>query len=213
MTWGACFGIDFLCIKGVFSVGVLNTSDADIAAQFAVGDAESIRDLYRRFGGLVYSVAYKVLGDAGLAQDASQQAFVQAWRAATSYDSTRAVGPWLATIAHRAAIDVYRRERRHRGHEGLDAADAALVTLPPSAEQIWDVWEVRQALQQLTEDERELIRLQHFLELTHTEIAQHLSIPVGTVKSRSHRVHRRLAGLLSHLRAQPPVGLGGRSNG
>ena len=202
---------DVLCMEG-FSVGVMNKSDADVAAQFAVGDAQSIRDLYQRFGGLVYSVAYKVLGDAGLAQDATQQAFVQAWRAANSYDPTRALGPWMATIAHRAAIDVYRRERRHRSHEDLDVVDPALITLPPSVEQISDVWEVRQALQQLTDDERELIRLQHYAELTHSEIALKLSIPVGTVKSRSHRAHRRLAGLLTHLSVQQAVGQGGQPN-
>lgn len=183
---------------------VVTKSDTEIAAQFAVGDAESVRDLYQRYGGLVYSVAYRVLGDAGLAQDATQQTFVQAWRASAGYDSTRALAPWLATIAQRVAIDVYRRERRYRGHQDLDVVDPALVTLPPSAEQISDVWEVRRALQQLTQDERELIRLQHYGQLTHTEIARQLSIPIGTVKSRSHRAHRRLAGLLTHLRAHSP---------
>src|ERR1700712_3518091 len=213
MSWTSSrFCPDFLCIEG-FSVRMVTKSDADVAAQFAVGDADSVRDLYQRFGGLVYSVAYKVLGDAGLAQDAAQQTFVQAWKGAAGYDPKRALGPWLATIAQRAAIDVYRRGRRHRGHQELDVTDPALVTLPPSADQLSDVWEVRQALQQLTQDERELIRLQHYGELTHTEIARQLSIPVGTVKSRSHRAHRRLAGLLSHLRAQPPVRQGGESNG
>lgn len=191
---------------------VVTNSDADIAAQFAVGDAEAVRDLYQRFGGLVYAVAYKVLGDSGLAQDAAQQTFVQAWRAAAGYDPARPLGPWLATIAHRAAIDVHRRERRHRSHADLDVVEPVLLTLPPSAEQISDVWEVRQALRQLTEDERELIRLQHYGELTHTEIAQQLCIPLGTVKSRSYRAHRRLAGLLTHLRAQPS-GQAGESNG
>ena len=200
------------CFKG-FSVRVVMMSDADVAARFALGDVESIREVYQRYGGLVYSVAYKVLGDAALAQDAAQQTFVQAWRAAASFDPTRALGPWLAAIAQRAAIDVHRRERRHRSHDDLEVAHPALVTLPPSAEQISDVWEVRQALQQLTDDERELIRLQHYGELTHTEIARQLSIPVGTVKSRSHRAHRRLAALLIHLRAQPPVRQGGESNG
>jgi RNA polymerase sigma factor (sigma-70 family) len=184
-------------------VRVVTNSDADIAAQFAAGDAQAVRDLYQRFGGLAYGVAYKVLGDSALAQDAAQQTFVQAWRAAAHYDASHALGPWLATIAQRAAIDVYRRERRHRSHENLDVADAALLSLPPSAEQISDVWEVRQALQELTVDERQLVRLQHHGELTHTEIAEQLCIPLGMVKFRSYRAHRRLAGLLTHLRTQP----------
>jgi Sigma-70, region 4 len=112
--------------------------------------------------------------------------------------------------AYRAAIDVYRRGRRHRGVTPLDSAnssDPALVTTPPSVEQISDVWEVRKARDKLPDQDRELIRLQHYAEPTHTEIADELAIPLGTVKSRSFRAHRRLAGLLGHLRLEssPPT--------
>jgi len=174
--------------------------DVDLAARFASGDAGTIRVVYQLYGRLVYSIAYRTLGDVGLAEDATQQTFVQAWRAATTYDPSRALGAWLTTIARRVAIDVYRRERRHRNLESINSSDSALVTLPPSADQIYDVLEVRQALQELPDHDRELIRLQHYDELTHTEIATRLAIPLGTVKSRSFRAHRRLAGLLGHLR-------------
>jgi RNA polymerase sigma-70 factor (ECF subfamily) len=101
------------------------------------------------------------------------------------------------------AIDVHRRERRHRNLKSLDPSDPALVTLPPSDDQIYDLLEVRRALDKLPDHDRELIRLQHYDELTHVEIASRLDIPVGTVKSRSFRAHRRLAGMLGHLRAEP----------
>jgi RNA polymerase sigma factor (sigma-70 family) len=175
--------------------------DVDLAARFASGDAGTIRVMYQVYGRLVYSIAYRTLGDVGLAEDATQQTFVQAWRAAASYDPSRALGAWLTTIARRVAIDVHRRERRHRNLESISHSDAALVTLPPSAEQISDVLQVRQALSELSDHDRELIRLQHYDELTHAEIATRLDIPLGTVKSRSFRAHRRLAGLLGHLRA------------
>jgi RNA polymerase sigma-70 factor (ECF subfamily) len=177
--------------------------DVDLAARFASGDVGTVRVVYQVYGRLVYSIAYRTLGDVGLAEDATQQTFVQAWRAATTYDPSRALGAWLTTIARRVAIDVYRRERRHRNVQDISSADPVLVTLPPSAEQIYDVLEVRQALQKLPEHDRELIRLQHYDELTHTEIASRLEIPVGTVKSRSFRAHRRLARLLGHLRTEP----------
>ncbi|MCW2645582.1 MAG: polymerase, sigma-24 subunit, subfamily [Pseudonocardiales bacterium] len=185
------------------TVSVPASGDADLPARFGAGDPDSVRAVYQTYGRLVYSVAYKVLGDAGLAEDATQQTFVQAWRAAGTYDPSRALGAWLAAIARRAAIDVYRRERRHRGVEDIASHENALVTAPPSAEQIYDVWEVRQALENLPGQDRELIRMQHFDELTHAEIAGQLAIPVGTVKSRSFRAHRRLAGLLGHLRSEP----------
>src|SRR4029453_13340494 len=114
-----------------------------LAARFAAGDPDTIRVIYQRYGRLVYSVAYKVLGDAGLAEDATQQTFLQAWRAAGSYDPSRALGAWLAGIARRAAIDIYRRDRRHRGVVVIDSAssaDSAMVTPPPMVEQISDVW-------------------------------------------------------------------------
>jgi RNA polymerase sigma factor (sigma-70 family) len=185
------------------SVSTVAMDDAALAAQFASGDPGSVRVVYQMYGRLVFSVAYRVLGDQGLAEDATQQTFVQAWRAADTYDPSRALGAWLTTIARRVAIDVHRRERRHRHLELLDSSDPALVTLPPSEEQIYDLLEVRRALDELPDHDRELIRLQHYDELSHTEIASHLEIPVGTVKSRSFRAHRRLAGLLGHLRAEP----------
>jgi RNA polymerase sigma-70 factor (ECF subfamily) len=188
-------------------------TDADLAARFAIGDAAAVRALYQRYGELVYAVAHKVLGDITLAEDATQQTFVQAWGAAGTFDPTRALGPWLATIARRAAIDLFRRERRHRSHVNLDVADGALVSQPPSAEQISDIGQVRQALQHLTETDRELIRLQHYGELTHTEIARRLAVPLGTVKSRSYRAHRRLAELLNpHFSADMADASSGMAN-
>jgi RNA polymerase sigma factor (sigma-70 family) len=179
------------------------TGEAGLATRFADGDPEAVREVYQAYGRLVYSVAYKVLGDPGLAEDATQQTFVQAWRAAARYDPSRELAPWLATIARRTAISVYRGHRRHQDIDDVDPSDPRLVSLPPSAEQIYDVWEVQRALQTLTSEDRELIQLQHYRQLTQSEIAEHLQIPIGTVKSRTFRVHRRLAGLLGHLREGP----------
>jgi len=182
---------------------------AELAVRFAAGEPGSVTEVYRAYGRLVYTVAYRVLGDASLAEDATQQTFVQAWQNAASFDPSRNLAPWLATIAGRSAIDVYRRNRRHRD---LTLTEPEMSSPPPSAEQIYDVWQVRRALDTLPAQERELIRLQHFREFTHTEIADHLAIPLGTVKSRSFRAHRRLAGLLGHLRAEPEAADGGEDD-
>ena len=182
----------------------MGTGDVRLAARFADGDPEAVREAYQAYGRLVYAVAYKVLGDSSLAEDATQQTFLQAWRAAATYDPTRELGPWLATIARRAAISLYRRDRRHQDLDEVDPADPSLASPPPSVEQLYEVWEVRRALEALPSQERELISLQHYRELSHSEIAEHLAIPIGTVKSRTYRAHRRLAGLLGHLR-EPEV--------
>ena len=158
--------------------------------------------MYRAYGRLVYAVAYRVLGDRVLAEEATQQTFLKAWRAADSLEDTREMGPWLATIARRVAIDVYRSETR-RSADPLDSVapgDPALRAEPETVEAAYDLWEVRQAVSELPADEREIVRLQHFEGLTHTEIAERLALPAGTVKSRSFRAHRRLAAQLGHLR-------------
>jgi RNA polymerase sigma-70 factor (ECF subfamily) len=178
---------------------VLHEPDAE---GFRDGDPDAVRAVYDAYGGLVYAVAYRVLGDRHLAEDATQQAFVQAWRASASFDPKRELGPWLATIARRVAIDFYRHESR-RSHGNLDdvpEAHPGVITLPESAEKAYGAWEVRRALDDLPTEERDIVRLQYLEGLTQSEIAERLRIPLGTVKSRSVRAYRRLAGQLGHLR-------------
>jgi RNA polymerase sigma-70 factor (ECF subfamily) len=176
--------------------------EAETIARFRDGDPDAIRAVYREYGRLVYSVAHRALGSRELAEDAAQQTFVQAWRAASSFDPGRELGPWLATIARRVAIDIHRREQR-REHDRLDDAaptDSALIAEPPDVERTFEAWELRRALDELPADERELVELNHLQGLTHSEIAERLGVPIGTVKSRSFRAHRRLAARLGHLR-------------
>ncbi len=172
---------------------------------FRSGDDDAVRTLYRTFGKLVFAVAHRVLGDRGLAEEATQQTFVQAWRAAAGFDEDRDPAPWLATIARRVAIDIQRRETR-RPADALDdapASDSALVTQAPSAEEMWTTWEVRAAVDTLAPDERRIVQLQHLEGYTHQEIADRLGIAVGTVKSRSFRAHKQLATRLRHVREPP----------
>jgi RNA polymerase sigma factor (sigma-70 family) len=176
--------------------------DAGLAERFRDGDEDAVRAIYREYGRLVFSVVYRALGDRDLAEEATQQTFVQAWRAAGTFDPTRELGPWLATIGRRVAIDIHRRESR-REHDHIDdvsASEPALVAAPPDVDRAFDGWELRSAIDELPPDERELVELQHLHGLTHTEIAARISVPVGTVKSRSFRAHRRLAARLGHLR-------------
>ena len=173
---------------------------AGTVLRFRDGDADAVREMYRSYGGLVYGVAHRILRDPALAEDATPQAFVQAWRAAASFDTTRDPGPGLATIARRVAIDVHRREaiRTYRSFD--EPGGDSVVAVQDGVDQAHDVWAVRAAVGELPEDEREVVRLQHLEGMTHTEIAERLGIPVGTVKSRSNRAHRRLVQRLGYLR-------------
>lgn len=178
------------------------TVDRATVDGFRAGDDDAVREVYRAYSGLVWSVAMRVLRDRTLADEATQQAFLQAWRAAGAFESGRDLGPWLVTIARRVAIDIYRREQRRPTSALDDAAPnhPALVTMPPSEDQAWQVWQVRQAIDTLGPDEQQIVRLQHLDGYTHSEIAEHLGIALGTVKSRSFRAHKTLAARLAHLR-------------
>ena len=171
---------------------------ADELERFRDGDPDAVRTVYRAYSALVYAVAYKALGSRDLAEEATQQTFVKAWRAAATFDPTRDLGPWLATIARRTAIDLHRREAR-RPADRLD--EAALAEVPDSADRSFDVWAVREAIEELPPLEREVVRLQHLESLTQAEVGERLGVPVGTVKSRSFRAHRQLAARLGHLRS------------
>ena len=193
-------------------------ADAELAHALRDGDEAAVRELVARYGGLVFTVANRVLGDPGRAEDVAQQTFVRAWRHADAFEPGRDFAPWLATIARRAAIDVLRAEQRRPASplDVVDDGDAALTTLPPNAEQIEAVWAVRAAIESLEPSDREIVRLQHLEGCTHTEIAERLGIPIGTVKSRTHRAHRKLANRLAHLRTDDdsePRAARGRTEG
>ncbi|MBV9334471.1 MAG: RNA polymerase sigma factor [Solirubrobacterales bacterium] len=176
--------------------------DEVVRARFRDGDPEAVRAVYGAYGRLVYAVAHRVLRDRGLSEEATQETFVKAWRGARRLDPGRELGPWLMTIAKRVAIDLHRREaRRPRRLESFPTHDRALVSPRPSIEYLHDIWEVRRAISALPDAEREVVRLQHLEGLAHAQIAERLALPLGTVKSRSFRAHRRLAAELEDTRA------------
>lgn len=168
--------------------------DREVLERFREGDEAAVKAVYERFRGPVFAISMSVLHDHGLAADATQQTFIKAWQAASTYDADRELGPWIYAIARRTAIDIYRKSSRSVASDEVD-----LTSLPPSLDTIWEVFEVRSALDRLPDEERQVIKLSHFDGLTHVEIAEHMGIPVGTVKSRSHRAHQRLLELLRHV--------------
>ena len=109
-------------------------------------------------------------------------------------DPERDLAAWIYTIARRTAIDIYRKRSKVTPSDTIEIAVHA-----PGLETAWETFEVRSALDQLPDDERNIIRLSHFAGLSHQEIADHLGIPIGTVKSRSYRAHQKLIGLLRHV--------------
>lgn len=171
-------------------------TETELLERFRAGDERAIRDLYGRYSRPVFTIAYSVLRDRELAHDAVQRTFLKAWNGAHSFDPDRRFEPWLYAIARRVAIDLWRKERR----TPVPSEFVDPIVSRNATDGLWEAWQVREAVDQLPDDEATIIRLSHFEQLSHQEIADRAGIPVGTVKSRSFRAHRRLAELLQHLR-------------
>jgi RNA polymerase sigma-70 factor (ECF subfamily) len=171
----------------------------ELSALVAAGDPDAIRQLYVAYGRLVYTIAYRILSDSGLAEDATQTAFTKLWQAAARVEPTSDIRPLLFTITRRVAFDMSQATRR-RGWTPLQDVDDQPV--PDDLDRLTIEWEVRDAVDALPPDERLIVHLQHLQGLTHTEIAVRLGMPVGTVKSRSHRAHKRLLETLGPLREE-----------
>ncbi|MFG1604685.1 RNA polymerase sigma factor [Actinoplanes sp. NPDC049265] len=175
--------------------------DTGLAGHFATGGEDGFAAVYSAFRGPVFGMAVTMLADRGLAEEAMQQAFIALWRGRQRYDPGRELAPWVFGIARKAAIDVYRRERRGPQISGSELPEVPVEAV--SSERLWEAWQVRRAVDALPADEAEIVRLAHFYQLTQSEIAARLGLPIGTVKSRSHRAHKRLAGALGFLLDEP----------
>jgi RNA polymerase sigma-70 factor (ECF subfamily) len=164
------------------------------------GDA--MRALYRLYGGELYGFALNALGDRGAAEEIVQEVFLRAWRHAESYDAERAgVRTWLYQITRHAIIDARRRASVRPGlplHEPEGDAPGGA-----SLEQAMLGWQVAAALERLTPEHRQMIRMAQFRGLSMREIADHTGLPLGTVKSRTWYALRSLRLVLEEMGVVP----------
>jgi RNA polymerase sigma factor (sigma-70 family) len=160
-------------------------SDEALVALVARSDDDALAALYARYGRVAYGLALRILRDTGLAQDAVQEAFLQLWRQAASFDPTRAKpSTWLLTLVHRRSVDLVRREERRRV-EPLDDVP------PEGGEATEDEAALRErrqivqhALRRLPTEQREALELAYYGGYTQTQLAERLGVPLGTIKSR-----------------------------
>src|SRR5262249_13353284 len=175
-----------------------HVSDNGLVALCARGDRDALAVLYDRHGRAAYSLARRILSDATLAEDAVQEAFLAIWKQASRFDARRArPSTWILAVVHHKAIDIVRREavRRTDGEEGMRDV-AADDNVPRDAWLSLQRAHVQEALAQLPDPQREVIELAHFAGYTQSELADRLSEPIGTIKSRTHTALARLRELL-----------------
>ena len=165
-------------------------ADEDLMPLVERKDADAFEVLYDRHGGAAYSLAHRIVGDRGVAEDVTQEAFISVWRSGARFDAARgSVRSWMLGITRNRAIDALRRSAGSAPKLDLDD-EAALAGR--AAEELTDAEAIRRetarrvrgALGELPTEQSEVIGLAYFGGFTHAEIAELLGMPLGTVKGR-----------------------------
>ena len=174
-------------------------SDAILLRKAAAGAAGAMDELYARHASLCRQRAFLVLRDAELADDATQEAFVDLWRGAARFDSARApLRAWLCVLVHRRAVDIARREARRRQSDGeLERLDPESYTAEEMLITSIERRNVRDAIERLPAEQRQVVELAYYAGFTQSQLATRLGIPLGTVKSRTHAALALLAAALA----------------
>ncbi len=153
------------------------------------GDARAFGVVFERHADAAFSLAYRMCGRRAQAEDVVQDAFLSLWRSASQFDPARgSVRAWVLRATHNRAIDAFRRsagkDARDVADEGLADRVQARERTEEEVERREDARQVRSALDGLPSDQRQVIELAYFGGFTHTQIAEMLALPAGTVKGR-----------------------------
>lgn len=179
-------------------------ADEDLMQLVREGDAEAFEVIYERHSTAAFSLAYRMTGRRGAAEDVVQEAFLSLWRSGARYDRTRgSVRTWVLGIVHHRAIDALRRsmvhDRRRASDEGIEERLEAGERTDVEAARRQEAAEVRTALAELPDDQGKAIELAYFGGFSHSEIASMLDMPIGTVKGRIRLGLQKLRGQLGWL--------------
>jgi RNA polymerase sigma-70 factor, ECF subfamily len=181
-------------------------ADEDLMQMIHDGEVRAFDVIFDRHSGAAFSLAYRMCGRRAMAEDIVQEAFVSLWRSGARYDRARgSVRSWVLSAVHNRAIDAFRRETVKSGRDVRD--DGLAGWLPADdrtdreVERRDEARQIRAALEELPGEQRQVIELAYFGGFTHTQIAEMLGLPAGTVKGRM-----RLA--LSKLRLTLADGIG-----
>ncbi len=186
---------------------VESSGDGELIGRIGEGDRKAFEELYRRFARPVLGLALSRLRDRSRAEDATQETFTAIWRAAATYRPERGPGaPWLYAVARNAIVNQTRTRIEPMAEVPDSPSDQAGP--PEHVESDWVRWRVHRALKDLPEHQRTLIELAYWTEMSQSEIATHLNMPLGTVKTRTRSALARLAKVLEHEelhRARRPI--------
>jgi RNA polymerase sigma-70 factor, ECF subfamily len=177
-------------------------ADEELMSLVAKGEARAFETIYERHCGAAFSLAYRMCASRSLAEDVAQEAFLSIWRAGGRYDRARgSVRTWVLGIVHNRAIDALRRtvvhERRRASDEGIEERFEARERTEVEAARREEAETIRGMLDTLPAEQSRVIELAYFGGFTHSEIAEMLGAPIGTVKGRMRLGLEKLRGQLA----------------
>jgi RNA polymerase sigma-70 factor (ECF subfamily) len=166
------------------------TTDADLVSRAQAGRLDAFEELVRRHRLATYRVAFRMLGDESDAEDATQDAFVQAWRNLGGFRADAAFSTWMYRIVTNRCLNMLRARRRT---EPLPDTQEAPTSRPDRiAEARWQVEDLKRAIGGLTPEQRAPLVLRELEGCSYEEIAQALELSIPAVKSRLHRARLEL---------------------
>jgi RNA polymerase sigma-70 factor (ECF subfamily) len=183
-------------------------ADEDLMQLVRRGDTAAFEVVYERHATAAFSLAYRMTGKRNTAEDVVQEAFLSLWRSGARYDRTRgSVRTWVLGIVHNRAIDALRRsmvhDRRRTSDEGIEERLESGERTDVEAARRDEAREVRSALRALPAEQSRVIELAYFGGFSHSEIAEMLDTPIGTVKGRMRLGLQKMRGELSGLAEAP----------
>ena len=183
-------------------------ADEDLMQMVRRGDADAFAVVYQRHASSAFSLAYRMMGSRSAAEDVTQEAFLSAWRSGARYDRGRgSVRTWVLGIVHNRAIDAMRRGKvrdfpradDETAAERLESGDRTDTEVARRQE----AETIRAAIETLPSEQSRVIELAYFGGFTHTEIADMIKAPVGTVKGRMRLGLKKLRDELGHGAVMP----------
>ena len=164
-------------------------ADEDLMQLLRRGDPRAFEAVYERHSGAAFSLAYRMVGRGNVAEDVVQEAFLSIWRSGARYERARgSVRTWVLGIVHHRAIDQLRRssvhDKRRASDEGIEERLESGERTDVEVARRDEAETIRSAMETLPPEQSHVIELAYFGGFTHTEIAEMLSTPIGTVKGR-----------------------------
>lgn len=184
-------------LYGKFRVSVYHRTPEELFARIVRRDRDAFSALYDDLSPLVFGLAMRTTKSRALAEEVTQEVFIQVWRQADRFDSSKgSARSWVATLAHRRAVDVVRKLQASADREDALSAEPPLPDVSEDVVKNDERARVRAAVGELSDLQREAIELAYFGGLTYREVAERLGAPLGTVKTRMRDALARMRSIV-----------------